>query len=115
MNPVSSALRMHQGVADMSDLARNQSNPSNPTNKSCVIKTIQVWLKGFIPAQPTDHIKPLPNNPGKMMITIPNVPGCFSTDNRSFSDDPAASARMTSFIEIEMKCTRALTTANRAC
>ena len=72
------------------------------------VQTIHVWIKAFIgSAHPTlpDYIKKTPAN--SYVIAAPNIPApkaldigklagtCFTTDNRSFSDDPLSSARVT--------------------
>lgn len=76
----------------------------------CKTQKIKVWLKGFIPGNIPGQTEPVPGAPGKMMVDgslLPNFthvkfPGCFYTDHRDFSNDPAASARLHSYLEIDV-------------
>lgn len=65
---------------------------------------LKIWVKAFIPSEhPTnaDYVIPRPGHPGEFMIPDPIEAGvCFATDNRMFSSDPTASARMTSAITL---------------
>lgn len=65
---------------------------------------LKIWVKAFIPSEhPTnvEYVLPRPGHPGQFMIPDPIEAGvCFATDDRMFSSDPAASARMTSAITL---------------
>lgn len=78
-----------------------ETEPSQ--NMSCQIGVIQVWLKSFIPGEYHGETEPVPGVPGKTMLNPLLLPGCFYTDHRSFSGDPDASARMTSFLELDVE------------
>lgn len=59
---------------------------------------IHIWVKAFIPnSHPGNpgYVKPVPAQPGKWIISAPVGSDCYMTDNRTFSGDPNASARMT--------------------
>lgn len=73
--------------------------------ESCHIGKIQIWVKGFIPGEVGELVRPIPGAAGQTMVDVPTLPGCFSTDNRSFSNDLHASARMTSLLEIDLRQT----------
>lgn len=59
---------------------------------------VHVWVKAFIPR---DHpgnpgyIFAVPGHPGQFILHEPAGAYCAATDSRSFSNDPAASARLT--------------------
>jgi hypothetical protein len=64
-------------------------------------ETFRIWIKGFIPNSydaPPNYLRPVPQQPGKTMIDA-NLPilghVCFNTNNRTFSNDPNASAKLT--------------------
>lgn len=65
---------------------------------------LKIWVKAFIPKyHPTNqnYVLPRPGHSGEYMIPDPIESGvCFATDNRSFSSDQRASARMTSTITL---------------
>lgn len=60
------------------------------------------WINSFIPLDIEGVSKPIPNHPGQTMIVgltealedILALGGCFATDQRTFSTDQQASARM---------------------
>jgi hypothetical protein len=59
---------------------------------------IHIWVKAFIPnSHPGNpgYVKPVPAQPGRWVISAPVGSDCYMTDNRTFSGDPNASARMT--------------------
>jgi hypothetical protein len=71
---------------------------------SAQIHTVKLWLKSFIPRD-IDSAVPVPGGPhaGKTMLPTPGpVNACFLTDQRGFSDDIHASARLHSEIEIDV-------------
>jgi hypothetical protein len=57
---------------------------------------VMVWIKALIPQNVPGLTKPVPGAPGLTMVDAPGIPGCYLTDNRGFSPDVDASARMTS-------------------
>lgn len=68
---------------------------------------IVFWINAFIPVNVEGVTQPWPNHPGKTVLTgltefLPSVGGCFLTDQRSFSSDIAASARMHSEVRVRM-------------
>jgi hypothetical protein len=71
---------------------------------NCRIQHIRLWLKSFVPDD-VDGAQPVPSGPhaGKSMFRSPGpIEAWFLTDQRGFSEDPAASARMHSQIEIDL-------------
>jgi hypothetical protein len=70
---------------------------------SLQVEKITFWIKAFIPGSIDGLTSEVPNHPGTTMIKGPfrGVSDCFHTDNRGFSDDPAASARMHSGVTID--------------
>jgi hypothetical protein len=58
---------------------------------------IALWVKAFIPTNGPAAIANVPNHPGQTMLNGLGV-GCFLTDQRGFSINRAAEARMTSTI-----------------
>lgn len=68
-------------------------------------RTVRVWLNAFIPREvPGKTSEAAGPNAGRTMLhgPIPGVSDCFLTDDRDFSDDPSASSRMHSEIEIDL-------------
>ena len=69
--------------------------------------SVEIWIRSFIPnrhdGQP-GYVAPVPNRPGLTMIRgpIPGVSDCFLTDNRGFSSDPNASARLGARITLDV-------------
>jgi len=63
--------------------------------------TITLWVNAFIPSSGPAAITNVPNQPGQTMLNG-GVVGCFLTDQRSFSSDNGASARMTSKITFDL-------------
>ena len=65
---------------------------------------LKIWVKAFIPkyhATNEGYVVSRPGHSGEFMIPDPIQLGvCFATDDRAFSSDPAASARMTSMITL---------------
>ncbi|MER6014961.1 hypothetical protein [Streptomyces bluensis] len=61
-----------------------------------------VWVKAFIPASVPGYTKPVPGSPGITMVDDPLVTGCYVTDNRVFSPDSDAVARMTSLALVDL-------------
>jgi hypothetical protein len=59
-----------------------------------------IWIKAFIPANIPGITRPVPGWSGATMLDVPTIPGCYLTDNRDFSPDWEASARMTSVAAI---------------
>ncbi|ASQ04092.1 DUF3238 domain-containing protein [Sinorhizobium meliloti] len=64
-------------------------------------KLVHVWMKAFIPSShPTLSGYMKKTTKGTFVIEAPPIPGsslkgtCFETDNREFSEDPSASARV---------------------
>ena len=57
---------------------------------------VMIWIKAFIPQIVPGITKPVPGAPSLTMVDVVGIPGCYLTDNRSFSPDVDASARMTS-------------------
>jgi hypothetical protein len=55
---------------------------------------LRIWINAFIPADISGVTRGVPQNPGKTMIDGPPGYGCFLTDQRGFSGDPGASARI---------------------
>jgi hypothetical protein len=68
------------------------------------IQTLKIWLKAFIPYA-CEGAVPVPGegpHQGKTMLLTPGpVDACFLTDERGFSDDIQAKARMHSEMEIQ--------------
>jgi len=65
--------------------------------------TIHIWVKAFIPDNHPGnpgYVFPLPANPKLFLIHEPVGSYCASTDSRTFSEDPAASARLTTEFNI---------------
>lgn len=77
------------------------SGGSSPPPASTQID-VTFWLKSFIPLNFEKVTKPWPNHSGKTMLNglpeslewVPNFGGCFVTDQRGFSSNQYASARM---------------------
>lgn len=67
------------------------------------IRTMSFWIKAFIPATIDNLTEALPTAPGLTMIRgpIPAFSDCFHTDQRGFSDDIQASARMHSQVTVD--------------
>lgn len=59
------------------------------------LDVIGLWIKCFIPGYIPNQTVPVPNQPGATMLNPTLVPGCYSTDNRSFSNQYEAPARIT--------------------
>jgi Domain of unknown function (DUF4157) len=80
---------------------------TQPTSQrdSSEIKPVKIWLNAFIPGEISGLTREVTNGPYKGKSVIPGpIPGssdCFLTDNRSFSNDIAASARMHSEVRID--------------
>lgn len=70
------------------------------------MKTIKIWLKGFIPGD-VEGNEPVPGNgeyAGQTMLPSPKaLNACFLTDQRGFSSDINAHTRTHSEIEIDVK------------
>src|SRR5262249_37146686 len=64
-------------------------------------ESISLWVKAFIPSGGPSVIKPVPNQAGQTMLDGGRV-GCFLTDQRSFDQDAAKSARLTSKISFDL-------------
>lgn len=65
---------------------------------------IAIWVKAFIPKEITGLTKVVPAGEHKDKTMIPGptlVNDCFLTDQRTFSSDPAAKARMTSVLVVK--------------
>jgi hypothetical protein len=81
-------------VAWGSSVAGTEAQPhDNPQER------LHIWVKAFIPsslAGDSEYVKPVPNRPGCFMIPDPVSPNIsYLTDNRGFSSNPTASARLT--------------------
>jgi hypothetical protein len=77
---------------------------------------LKIWIKSFIPNRHDSNpgfIRPLPGSPGKTMIPGPNIPytniamplvggSCYNTNNRLFSPDLNAEAKITSSITLNV-------------
>jgi len=66
--------------------------------------TVKAWLKAFIPADVPDTIDGVGAAAGQKLLVGPCswFSDCFHTDNRTFSDDIAASCRMHSEFELDL-------------
>lgn len=68
-------------------------------------QTVTIWVKAFIPNTGNDAVVPRPNNHGQTMVkasVTPNLFGCFTTDQRNFSSDRTASARLSSVLSFTL-------------
>jgi sulfur transfer complex TusBCD TusB component (DsrH family) len=63
---------------------------------------IKIWLKAFIPID-SEGSAPVPGDSSKTMLLTGPVDRCFLTDERRFSEDIDAKARMHSEIEIDLR------------
>ena len=67
----------------------------------------RIWINAFIPEELPDLTQRVPagTHEGATMIPgpVPGVSDCFLTDQRAFSDDPSASSRMHSLVEIDLQ------------
>lgn len=76
---------------------------------------VRIIIRAFIPSSlpgATD-ILPVPNDPQKFMLSGPGGT-CFDTDNRTFSNDPAASARIATDFTVEVTDPAVITPAQKA-
>ena len=72
--------------------------------KTCEVRTVTVWINAFIPRHISGYTKPHPNNPEKTVIRGPAKSSyCYNTDQRGFSSDIGASAKMHSEIKIDFR------------
>lgn len=70
------------------------------------VQTIKIWLKSFIPGdyQFAEVVKGTGKHAGKTMIHLPlPIKSAFLTDQRTFSSDIAAKARMHSELEMDVQ------------
>jgi hypothetical protein len=82
-------------------LARNQASEHKQQSG---IHHVRIWFKTFVPDDIAD-VQPVPAGPhvGKSMFRSPGpIEAWFLTDQRGFSADPEASARMHSEIELDL-------------
>lgn len=60
----------------------------------------RIWVKSFIPNSGLDIVVPVPNADGRFMLPGPHIAGipidstCYNTNDRSFSDDVDAEAKI---------------------
>jgi uncharacterized protein DUF4157/protein-glutamine gamma-glutamyltransferase-like protein len=101
---------VHTSLRSGSTLQRKPASATveaQPASKdgSSEIKSVKVWLNAFIPGSITGLTREVTKGPYKGKSVIPGpfsgVSDCFLTDNRGFSDDISASARMHSEIRID--------------
>jgi hypothetical protein len=81
-----------------------------------IVWTLTIWIKAFIPNKHDTNpgfIRPRPGVAGQTMIPGPNIPFtdisvplvgkfCYNTNNRGFSMEPGAEAKITSFITLKV-------------
>lgn len=70
----------------------------------CTLHTVRIWFKSFIPVD-MEGTEPVPDGPhaGKTMFRSPGpLEAWFLTDQRGFSTDPNAEARMHSEIKLDL-------------
>ena len=90
----------------VSELVRAQEPPR------CVVKTVKIWMKAFIPQDILGYTATVPDGPYRGQTMIPGPPfrsgpsGCFLTDQRDFSTDIDAKSRMTSIVVIDVEQAR---------
>lgn len=97
------------GCANHDDL-RRQEQPESPLLLDQVrgkpVSKIRIWIKAFIPGEIPGSTRKVPagKHAGKTMIPGPSswLNDCFLTDNRGFSSDELAEARMTSLVELDL-------------
>ena len=70
------------------------------TATSALPLLVAIWIKAFIPLHVPGYTEPAPGWGGATMVNDPWIPGCWLTDNRGFSNDANASARMTSMFAV---------------
>ncbi|WP_430111007.1 hypothetical protein [Paenibacillus sp. B1-33] len=74
------------------------------------IRWVRLWLNAFIPRDIPGITVPVPNHPGNLTMLVPKnyggidalIPDCYTTDQRSFNDNPLASSAMHSEITIDV-------------
>jgi hypothetical protein len=94
-------VRLEGGVEAMLQSLRQQIPADFLAATSTQISLlVLIWIKAFIPINVPGYTQPAPGWGGVTMINDPWVPGCWLTDNRMFSNDAAASARMTSMLAV---------------
>lgn len=65
--------------------------------------TLKIWISSFIPKDIAGYTMAVPGQAGRSMIPGPTpLSDCFHTDQRGFSSDPNASARMRSLVELRV-------------
>ncbi|MFE7777710.1 DUF3238 domain-containing protein [Streptomyces sp. NPDC057445] len=90
--------------AAMGGSRADQNGDDDEEEKECSIQSVKVWLKAFIPKDVPGLTLPRPNHPGETMVGgLPLVGDCFLTDQRGFSSDITASARIHSEIALDVK------------
>ena len=100
---ISFEIKTKQEESMMSE--QEQIAASKTTNNGASIHTIKIWFKAFIPNTyaEVDHVPGNGEHAGKTMLsTLGMVNRCFLTDQRAFSPDVHAEARMHSELEIDV-------------
>ena len=70
---------------------------------------MKIWISSFIPKEIDDYTRPVPDGSGDTMIPGPTpLNDCFHTDQRSFSKNSNASARMRSMVSIDIENMKSL-------
>jgi hypothetical protein len=86
------------------------------TPATAQVTTVEIWVRSFIPNRHDTnpgYIRPVPNRPGQTMMSGPTpVNDCFLTDNRWFSSDPSASARIGARLVINTGATPTIVSAS---
>ena len=93
-------LNLEAGVEAMAKSVRQARIDQLLPRTTELPEMVLVWLKAFIPMDVVGYTKPAPGWDGATMVNDPWVPGCWLTDNRTFSNDAYASARMTSMLAV---------------
>jgi hypothetical protein len=91
------------------------STPAPPVDRS-EIQTVEIWIRSFIPIRHEGnpgYTRPVPNKPIHTMIPDPSpiATGCYLTDQRMFSDDPRALARVGTHVAIKIGAQPTITVA----
>jgi len=90
---------------------------SSSTADGAAIQTIELWLRSFIPINHEGnpgYMLPVPGNPAHTMIRDPSPVSisCYLTDQRGFSDEPSASARLGTHIVVKIGAQATITASD---
>jgi len=76
--------------------------------------SLRIWIRSFIPKNIAGYTQDRPNGGGETMIPGPTpLNDCFLTDQRSFTDALAASARTFSSVEVDSVALSLLSQSHR--